>query len=93
LARCPQGSAGEAQPGQSGTPTVITPSNAEAQEIAAATGRQHRQRPPRVAIDIEQHKNGPIEIFPTHLDAEGWKTRLQDALGTSSYDFVEMELR
>jgi hypothetical protein len=86
-----QRGAGEAQSGQSGIPAVTAPSDAEKQEIAAATGR-HKERSPRVAINIKQPKNGPIEFSPTHSDGAGWQTRLQDALGTSSHGFVDMEL-
>jgi hypothetical protein len=83
--------ADEALPGQSRTPAATAPSDAERHEIAAATGR-HRQRPPRVAINIRQPEIGPPEISPTHSDGVGWLTRLQDALGTSSFDFVNTEL-
>jgi len=67
------------------------PSDAEKQEIVAATGRQN-QRPPRVAIDIRQPENGAVAISPTHSDGSGWQTRLKDALGTSSNRFVDVEL-
>ena len=67
------------------------PSDAEKQEIVAATGRQN-QRPPRVAIDIRQPENAAVEISPTHSDGSGWQTRLKDALGTSSNRFVDVEL-
>jgi len=52
-----------------------------------------QKRAPRVAININQRENGPIEISPTHSDAGGWQTRLKDALGTSSRAFVDVELR
>jgi hypothetical protein len=67
------------------------PSDAEKQEIIAATERQ-RQRPPRVAINIRQPENAPIQTLPTHSDGEGWDIRLRDALGTSSLAFVNIEL-
>jgi len=67
------------------------PSDAEKQEIVAATGRQN-QRPPRVAIDIRQPENAAVAISPTHSDGPGWQTRLKDALGTSSNRFVDVEL-
>src|SRR5262245_39494075 len=67
------------------------PSDAEKQEVVAATGRQN-QRPPRVAIDIRQPENAAVEISPTHSDGPGWQTRLKDALGTSSNGFVDVEL-
>jgi hypothetical protein len=73
------------------TKTDQDPSDAERQEIAAASGRQN-QRPPRVAIDIRQPINAPAQISPTHSDGEGWQTRLKDALGTSSSDFVDIEM-
>jgi hypothetical protein len=71
--------------------TNHAPSDAEKHEIAAASGRQN-QRPPRVAIDIRQPINAPAQISPTHSDGEGWQTRLKDALGTSSSDFVDIEM-
>ena len=67
------------------------PGNAEKQEIAAATMR-HEERPPRVAINIEQPENESVKISPTHSDDAGWQTRLKDALGTSSPAFVDIEL-
>jgi hypothetical protein len=61
--------------------------------MAIATSKeQHRQRPPRVKINIKQPDNGPIEISPTHSDALGWQTRLANAFGTSSHEFVDTEL-
>ena len=74
------------------TKTDHAPSDAEKQEIVAATGR-HRERPPRVAVNIRQPKNAPVEISPTHSDGPGWDARLKDALGTSSPAFVDTELR
>jgi len=73
------------------TKTGHDPSDAEKQEVVAATGRQN-QRPPRVAIDIRQPENAAVEISPTHSDGPGWQTRLKDALGTSSNRFVDVEL-
>jgi hypothetical protein len=67
------------------------PSDAEKQEIVAATERQ-RQRPPRVAIDIRQPQNAPVQTLPTHSDREGWYARLKDALGTSSPAFENIEM-
>ena len=54
--------------------------------------RDIHERQPRVAINIKQPEKGPIEISPTHSDGAGWQTRLNDALGTSSYNFVDTEL-
>jgi uncharacterized protein (DUF4415 family) len=73
------------------TKTARAPSDAERQEIAAATERQ-RQRPPRVAVGIRQPENAVMEISPTHSDGEGWRTRLEDALGTASPAFADAEL-
>jgi hypothetical protein len=73
------------------TKTNHDPSDAEKQEIAAASGRQ-KGRPPRVAVGIRQPEKAVMEISPTHSDAEGWRTRLKDALGTSSNGFVDTEL-
>ena len=50
------------------------------------------QRPPRVAINIEQTKDKPCQVSPSHADALGWQTRLTNALGTSSHEFVDIEL-
>ena len=70
---------------------AVEPSNRE--KIAIATAKErHNQRPPRVTINIKQSKSGPAEISPTHSDEVGWQTRLKDALGTSSYDFLDTEL-
>ena len=33
-----------------------------------------------------------MEISPTHSDGQGWRTRLEDALGTASPEFVDAEL-
>jgi hypothetical protein len=33
-----------------------------------------------------------MEISPTHSDGQGWRTRLEDALGTASPAFVDAEL-
>jgi hypothetical protein len=67
------------------------PSDAEKQEIAAASGR-HKRRPPRVTIDIRQSENAAVKIYPTHSDGQGWEARLKDALGTTSPAFVDREL-
>jgi uncharacterized protein (DUF4415 family) len=67
------------------------PSDAEKREIAAATGRQ-KGRPPRVAINIRQPEKAVMEISPTHSDGKGWRTRLEDALGTASPAFADAEL-
>jgi hypothetical protein len=67
------------------------PSEAEKRAIAEAS-KQMEQRGARVAIQIRQPENGPIEVSPTHSDGAGWQTRLQDALGTSSKRFVDIEL-
>src|SRR6516225_3360199 len=67
------------------------PSDMEKQEIVAATAR-HRERAPRVAVNIRQPEDAAVEISPTHLDGSGWQTRLKDALGTSSNGFVDVEL-
>jgi hypothetical protein len=72
------------------TKTDHAPSDAERQEIAAASGRQ-KKRPPRVAVGIRQPENAMMEISPTHSDGKGWRTRLEDALGTAS-TFVDTEL-
>jgi hypothetical protein len=71
--------------------TNHAPSDAEKREIVAATGR-HKKRPPRVAIDIRQPADAVMEISPTHSDGQGWRTRLEDALGTASPEFVDAEL-
>ena len=71
--------------------TNHAPSDAEKREIVAATGR-HKKRPPRVAVGIRQPENNVMEISPTHSDGEGWRTRLEDALGTASPAFVDAEL-
>jgi hypothetical protein len=71
--------------------TNHAPSDPERREIAAATGR-HKKRPPRVGVGIRQSENTGVEISPTHSDGEGWQTRLKDALGTSSSDFVDIEM-
>jgi hypothetical protein len=71
--------------------TNHAPSDAEKREIVAATGR-HKKRPPRVAVGIRQPENNVMEISPTHSDGEGWRTRLEDALGTVSPAFVDAEL-
>jgi hypothetical protein len=67
------------------------PSDTEKQEIAAATAR-HRERPPRVAINVRQPENAAVKIFPTHSDGQGWDARLKDALGTTSPAFLDTEL-
>ena len=75
-------------------PTVAAqraPSDAEKRAIAEAS-RQMTQRSARIAINIKQPKNGPVETSPTHSDGAGWYTRLKDALGTSSPAFVDIEL-
>jgi hypothetical protein len=96
--RCRGHSAG--QPAQGGNAAMTiglanmtnhAPSDAEKQEIAAATGR-HKKRPPRVAINVRQPENNVMEISPTHSDGQGWRTRLEDALGTASPEFVDTEL-
>jgi hypothetical protein len=71
--------------------TNHAPSDAEKQEIVAATARRKR-RPPRVAIDIQQPENAAPIVSPTHSDGEGWWARLDDALGTTSPAFVDTEL-
>jgi hypothetical protein len=71
--------------------TNHAPSDAERQVIVVAIGR-HRKRPPRVAVNIRQSENAAVGISPTHSDGEGWQTRLKDALGTSSSDFVDIEM-
>jgi hypothetical protein len=71
--------------------TNHAPSDAEKQEIVAATGRQ-KGRPPRVAVNVRQPENAAVEVSSTHSDDQGWRTRLKDALGTSSNGFVDMEL-
>jgi hypothetical protein len=73
------------------TKTDHAPSDAEKQEIVAATER-HKKRPPRVAINLRQPENAVLEISPTHSDVQGWHARLKDALGTSSLEFVNTEL-
>jgi hypothetical protein len=67
------------------------PSDTEKQEIVAATAR-HRERAPRVAINIRQPENATVKISPTHWDGQGWDARLKDALGTTSPAFVDREL-
>ncbi len=83
--------AGEVKGRDGGERALPVPSDAEKQEIAAATAR-HNERHPRVAINIKQPGKGPIEISPTHSDGAGWQTRLKDALGTRSYNFVDTDL-
>jgi uncharacterized protein (DUF4415 family) len=73
------------------TKTGHDPSDAEKQEIVAATAR-HRERPPRVAVNIRQLENAAAAISPTHSDGPGWQTRLKDALGTSSPAFADGEV-
>jgi len=72
------------------TKTDQAPSDAEKEEIVAATER-HRERPPRVAINLRQ-ENGTATISPTHSDGLGWEARLKDALGTTSPAFLDTEL-
>jgi hypothetical protein len=52
------------------TKTDHAPSDAERQEISAASGRR-KGRPPRVAVGIRQPENAAVEISPTHSDGEG----------------------
>jgi hypothetical protein len=73
------------------TKTDHAASDAEKQEIVAATGR-HKNRPPRVAINIQQPENATVKISPTHSDGHGWDARLKDALGTTSQAFLDTEL-
>jgi hypothetical protein len=73
------------------TQTDHAPSDAEKQEIVAATAR-HRERPPRVAIKLRQPENGTAQISPTHSDGLGWDARLKNALGTTSPAFLDTEL-
>jgi hypothetical protein len=71
--------------------TQRPPSEAEKRAIAEAS-KQMEQRPPRVTINIEQPKDKPWRISPSHADALGWQIRLTNALGTSSHEFVDREL-
>jgi hypothetical protein len=73
------------------TKTDHAASDAEKQEIVAATGR-HKNRPPRVAINIQQPENATVKISPTHSDDLDRDARLKDALGTTSPAFVNTEL-
>ena len=67
------------------------PSDMEKQEIVAATAR-HRERAPRVAVNIRQPEDAAVKISPTHSDGQGWEARLKDALGTTSQAFLDTEL-
>jgi hypothetical protein len=67
------------------------PSDSEKRAIAEAS-KQMEQRAPRVAINIEQTKDKPCQVSPSHADALGWQIRLTNALGTSSHEFVDIEL-
>jgi hypothetical protein len=80
----------EVKPGHSDDLQGPAPSSAEKQEIALATARQHERRP-RVAINIQQGEKGR-KATQTHSDGTGWYTRLTDAFGTTSADFVDLEL-
>jgi uncharacterized protein (DUF4415 family) len=66
------------------------PSDMEKQEIVAATAR-HRERAPRVAVNIRQPEDAAVKISPTHSDGQGWEARLKDALGTTSQAFLEKQ--
>jgi hypothetical protein len=85
----------EVKPGHSDALPGPAPTSAENHEIARATARQPERRP-RVAINIQQVEDGPnkvgIKVPQTHSDGTEWYARLTDALGTTSDDFVDLEL-
>jgi hypothetical protein len=64
---------------------------AERQEIAAATDRG-RKRHPRVALNFQEPKPRHVLLSCPHTDYQGWQARLQDALGTTSVAFTEVEI-
>jgi hypothetical protein len=64
---------------------------AERQEIVAATDRG-RKRHPRVALNFQEPKPRHVLLSCPHTDYQGWQARLQDALGTTSVAFTEVEI-
>jgi hypothetical protein len=66
------------------------PSETEKRAIAEAS-KQTNQRPLRVKVSIAR-KGKYYQATAPHADAVGWENRLMNALGTSSYEFLNAEL-
>jgi hypothetical protein len=67
------------------------PSEHEQKAIALATARR-ATRAPRVAVSLTQIGPQSAQSGPNHTDARGWCDRVLDALGTTSADFLTVEL-
>lgn len=67
------------------------PSAREAQAIIDATARREK-RHPRARTGIKISGENRVNLVQPHTDQQGWKTRLEDALGTCSRAFVNTEL-
>jgi hypothetical protein len=74
------------QPKEPAAPNVV-----ELHEIAAAKDRE-RKRHPSVAINFQEPKPRHVLLSCPHTDYQGWQARLQDALGTTSVAFTEVEI-
>jgi hypothetical protein len=74
------------QPKEPAAPNVV-----ELHEIAAAKERG-RKRHPRVALNFQEPKPRHVLLSCPHTDYQGWQARLQDALGTTSVAFTEVEI-
>lgn len=66
------------------------PGETEKAEIAAASARR-KERRPRIAAKLDKHRNG-LKASPDHSDIPGWSARLCDAFGSTSPDFISIEI-
>jgi hypothetical protein len=67
------------------------PTDREKREIEAARGRIASRRRP-VRAKVESRRYGSRKFLSPHADAAGFRTRLADALGSVSPDFLEASL-
>ncbi len=64
------------------------PTEAESRAMALATERQV-QRPTRARLKVKQCAGGVLQLTSEHGQVAGWIDQLQEALGTTSTDFVQ----
>src|ERR1700704_4677112 len=74
-----------------GPPPPAPPPDEEG-AVKTATEAQSKRRP-AVRLGLQQEGKNRVTSASSHVDQDGWRDRLYNALGTRSQDFLDAELQ